>query len=58
MFTFNEPIWVLDKIKGFFERYVDHNDPYGLVMIGVPSRNGGVGVVVPEEWIRKRDIDG
>lgn len=54
----NDPVWVLGKVEGFFDHYMDHTDPHGRVMIGVPSCRGGVAAIVPSEWITERDANG
>jgi len=51
----NDPIWILGQIEGYFDRYMDDRDPYGRVMVGVPSLRGGVPAIVPREWITPRD---
>jgi hypothetical protein len=54
----NDPVWVLGQVKGFFNYYLNYNDPTGMVVVGVPSEHGGVGASVPAEWITERDING
>jgi hypothetical protein len=57
VFEFNEPVWVLEVIPGFFECYLDHRDNNAGIRVGVPGwpGQGGFGAIVPTEWITRRE---
>lgn len=54
-FRMNDPVWILDQVEGYFDRYMDERDHYGRVMVGVPSIRGGVPAIVPREWVSRRE---